>query len=304
MNALSPRRETRRVNVIDNYHGIKVADPYRWLEDDTCPEVQKWMEEQNGDFENYISSHSIRKEFKSRLTELWDFPKSGVPQFVEGVYYTWRNDGLQNQNVLYRSPNPKELGEVVLDPNLLSEDGTVAVVTTSFSPKGRYLAYTLSSSGSDWQTLQILDLDTKSNLAEILYHIKFTDVTWLSDESGFFYSRFSEPKSSSVLTAQARDMIVCLHLLGEEQSSDRLIHKDEEHPDWNFRFYADEDKRWAFLHVWYGTLRRNKLYYRPMEELDAPLLPIADDFEDGWDVIGAVGDTAYIETQKDAPFGV
>ena len=234
MNALTPRRVTRRDKVIDDYHGTKVSDLYRWLEDDTCPDVQKWIAEQNGDFEEYISGHSIRKEFKSRLTELWDYPKSGVPRFVEGAYYTWRNDGLQNQHVLYRSSHPKELGAVVLDPNQLSEDGTVAVVTTAFSPKGKYLAYSLSTSGSDWQTLHILDLEAKTNLTETLHHMKFTTPTWLPDESGFFYSRFPEPKSSSVLTAQAKNMMVCLHILGQDQSVDRLIHKDEEHPDWNF----------------------------------------------------------------------
>lgn len=288
MNTLPLRRETRRDKVIDDYHGTKVSDPYRWLEDDTCSEVQVWMAEQNDDFEEYIGGHNVRSEFKSQLTELWNYPKSGVPKFVEGVYCTWRNDGLQNQNVLYRSSNPKEHGEVVLDPNLLSEDGTVAVavVTTAFSPKGRYLAYSLSNSGSDWQTLHVLDLDAKTNLTETLYHMKFTTPTWLPDESGFFYSRFPEPKSSSVLTAQATDMMVCLHILGQDQSSDRLIYKDEGHPDWNFQFHADEDKKWAFLHIWFGTLRRNKLYYRPMEKFDAPWIPIADDFEDGWDVIG------------------
>ena len=303
MSVLSPRKETHRDKVIDNYHGTMVADPYRWLEDDTCPTVKEWIGEQNGDFESYISGYDIRNVIKSRLTALWNYPKSSVPHVVEGVYYTWRNDGLQNQNILYRSPCPKEQGETVLDPNQFSEDGTIAVTSISFSPKGTYMAYSLSSSGSDWQTLHILDLKSMENLTETLHHVKFTTPTWLPDESSFFYSRFPDPKAETVLTAQATNMMVCLHTLGQNQSEDRIVHKDDEHPDWNFYFHTDEDKKWVFLHIWYGTLRRNKLFFRPLENLDAPWLPIADDFENGWDVIGVVNNTAFIETQKDAPFG-
>ena len=303
MNTLTPRRETRRDVVIDNFHGTSVADPYRWLEDDTCPEVQKWMEDQNADFEKYISGHNIRHDFKSRLTALWDYAKATVPHVVEGTYYTWRNDGLQNQQVLYRSSDPKEVGEVILDPNLLSSDGTIAVTTTTFSPKGRYMAYNLSRNGSDMQTIHILDLQTKESLAESLCHTKFTSHTWLPDESGFFYTRFAASDAQTVLAAQSKNAMVCLHILGQDQSKDEVIHKDDEHPDWNFTFSADNDKKWSFMEIWYGSLRRNKLYFRPLANQNTPWLHLADDFEDGWQVIGVVNDTAYIETQKDAPYG-
>lgn len=303
MSKLTPRRITRRELVVDDYHGIKVADPYRWLEDDTCPEVQKWMQEQNGDFEEYISGYAVRGEIKSRLTDLFNYAKSSVPRDVDGTYYTWRNDGLQNQSVLYRADNPKDLGEMVFDPNTLSDDGTMAVMTTAFSPKGKYLAYGLSDSGSDWQIVRILDLQTKEHLPDTLHHIKFTSIEWLPDESGFVYSRFPDPKTSAVLSATALNMMVCLHILGKDQNEDKLLHKDDDHPEWGFYFHADDDKKWAFMDVSYSTLRRNMLFYKPFDKLDTtPWLPIADNFDEGWDVIGVIGDTAYIITQKDAPF--
>jgi len=303
MNPLTPRQITRRVNVVEDYHGTKVADPYRWLEDDACPEVQQWTQEQNDEFVKYISGFNVREQFKSRLTDLWNYPKSGVPRLVEGTYYTWRNDGLQNQSVLYRSSDPKEMGEIVLDPNTLSSDGTVAVSGVSFSPKGSYMAYNLSASGSDWQTLHVLDLKTGEKLADVLHHLKFSSPCWLSDESGFFYSRFPAPQSATLLTAKAENMMVYLHKLGQNQDEDMLIHKDDANPKWNFSLYSDEEKKWAFLHVSVGTLRKNKLYFRSFDKLDAPWLPISDDFDEAWEIVGVVGDTAYIETQKDAPFG-
>jgi len=176
MSNLQTRRVTQREAVVEVYHGIQVADPYRWLEDDTCPEVQAWTKEQNGDFEAYINSFDIRSDIKSRLSSLMNYAKTGVPTVVKGVYYTWRNDGLQNQHVLYRSSNPSELGEVIFDPNLLSDDGTVAVTSKEFSPNGKCLAYGLSKSGSDWQTMHVLDLETLENLPDILCDLKFTSL--------------------------------------------------------------------------------------------------------------------------------
>ena len=302
MNILPKRPITRRDNVVEDFHGTKVADPYRWLEDDTCPDVQEWMSMQNKEFQNYIGQFDVREEFKTRLTDLLDYARSTVPRLVEGVYYWWHNNGLQNQPVLYRSVTAYENGEIVLDPNMLSEDGTVAVTTTAYSPCGRYLAYGLSSKGSDWQRIHLLNLETLEKLPDVLEHLKFTTPCWLPDSSGFFYSCFPAPDTAEVLKTNATNMMVRLHVLGQEQNADRLIHKDGENPDWNFTLTSDEDKNWVFLNVWYGTLRKNKLFYRPLKDLDTPWLPIADNFDDGWDVIGVVNDAVYLETQQDALF--
>ena len=304
MKNLPNRRQSRRELVVDNYHGTLVADPYRWLEDDTAPEVQTWMTQQNDDFEAYVSG-PVRDALKSRLTDLWHYAKASPPKFYAGYYYTWRNDGLQNQPVLYRSPNLKDTGQVVLDPNTFSADGTVAVVTSAVSPEGNYLAYSISTSGSDWQDIKLLDLRSLESCPDLLKHAKFTSISWLPDESGFFYTRYPDPQTSTVLAAQARNAMICLHSIGQEQSQDRLIHQDPENPDWDFHVYSDEDKQWLFLSVGAGTtLPRNKLFYKPMADLDSPWLDIAPEFVDGgYYAIGVVNGTAYIYTQSEAPFG-
>ena len=303
MDKLNPRPVTRRQLQIDDYHGTKVADPYRWLEDDTSAEVQQWIAEQNGYFEKYISGHKVRQELKDELTKLWHYARCSAPEYVEGYYYSWRNDGLQNQSVLYRSANLTDAGEVVFDPNLLSEDGTVAVSSWFFSPKGTYMAYGLSSSGSDWQTIRILDLASKKDISDVLQHMKFSSITWLPDESGFFYSRYPEPKVKTVLEAVAKNSMICLHILGQEQSSDKLIYNDAEHPEWDFYLSADDSKKWIFRFTRYSTLPRNQLHFKPLSKLDSPWLTIADNFDEGYRVVGVIGDTAYIYTHKDAPFG-
>ena len=305
MKNLPPRRQSRRELIVDNFHGTQVADPYRWLEDDTAPEVQQWVQEHHGDFEAYVNSQNTKDALKSRLTDLWHYAKASPPQYNAGYYYTWRNNGLQNQPVLYRSPNLDEIGEIVLDPNSLSEDGTIAVIARSVSPKGNYFAYSLSTSGSDWQEIKVLDLNTMQSCPDLLKHAKFTSITWLPDESGFFYTRYPDPQTSTVLAAQARNSMVCFHSLGQDQNMDKIIHNDPNNPDWDFHVYSDEDKNWLFMGVGAGTtLRRNKLFYKPMADMDAPWLAIAPGFvEGGYSAIGVVNDTAYIYTQNEAPFG-
>jgi len=297
------RPSTRRALVIDDYHGTPVADPYRWLEDDTAPEVKAWIETQNRHFEGYMSGHPARQGFKDRLTELWHYPRCATPEYVAGKYYAWRNDGLQNQSVLYRVDAPDARGEVVLDPNVLSAEGTVAVSVWDFSPQGNYLAYSLSVSGSDWQQIKVLDLRTGADLPDVLHHVKFSGITWLPDESGFFYSRYPAQDVDTVLKLEARNAMVCLHKLGQTQDGDTIIHNNPAHPDWDFYARADEDKKWLFMATSYSTLFKNQLHFKPMDAVDAPWLPIADNFDEGYDVVGVIADTAYLFTQKDAPFG-
>ena len=302
MTSLPIRRVTRRELVVDNYHGVPVADPYRWLEDDTAPEVQEWVAEQHGDFETWMDQYAIRSALKTRLTELWQFAKSGVPHRVQDAYYTWRNDGIQNQMVLYVSPNLTDVGEQVFDPNPLSEDGTIAVMTQSFSPRGNFLAYGLSQSGSDWQIIKVLDLATKQNSEDHLQYMKFSNISWLPTEDGFFYTRFPNPDSVPA-EDRARFASVYLHMLGKPQSEDVLIYTDKENKNWNHRLSTAQDGKWGFISISYGTLRRNQLLYRRLDAFDAPWLPIVTDFEGGYDVIDVIDDVAYIYTQKDAPFG-
>ncbi|MCL2557264.1 MAG: prolyl oligopeptidase family serine peptidase [Treponema sp.] len=309
MKNLKPRRQTRRELVTDDYHGTIVADPYRWLENDSEPEVQKWMDEQQRDFEDYIGALPVREKLKARLESLWRYERRSVPAYVGaptsvgGMYYAWRNDGLQNQSALYRMENPADQGELVLDPNALSADGTVAVMSAAFSPKGNFLAYGLSTSGSDWQEIKVLNLKTLANTSDIILHTKLTSATWLPDESGFIYTRYPEQDESAILDKKMTNAMVYVHKLGEAQSADRLLHKDDAHPQWLFGIDADEDNKWLFLSTSYSTLARNMLHYKPFANLDSPWLALSDNFDDCFRAIGAIGDTAYVYTEKDAPFG-
>jgi len=305
MKKLSSRPTTRRNYVVDNYHGTPVADPYRWLEDDNGPGVKKWMEEQSKDFEEYIGSCDLRDRIHSRLSELWHYEKAGVPSYHGGYYYTWRNNGLQNQHALYRSPTLDQVGELVFDPNTLSDDGTVAIGARSFSPTGRFFAYTLSKSGSDWQEIRVFNLQTLQDCGDLLHFIKFSDITWLPDDGGFFYTCYPQPEKGEILGGKALNSMVYLHTLGQKQCEDTLIYKDDTQPEWMFSVFTDEDKQWLFLSISPGTtLPTNKLFYKPLANLDCEWLPIAPDFiEGGYDVIGAVNNTAYIFTLDDAPMG-
>ena len=298
---------TRRESVIDNYHGTLVADPYRWLENDTDPEVKEWVASQHGDFESYMEQHQVRKELKHRLTELWSYAKSSVPERIGEVYYVWRNNGIQNQSVLYRLKDLNdENGEMILDINPLSNDGTIAIMTKQFSPQGNYLAYGMSQSGSDWQVYRILDLKSDQHLEDKLENIKFSSITWLPDESGFFYTRYPGLDGAIPTGAKedaARFAMICLHKLGTTQNQDQLVHDDKDHKDWNFRFSASNDGKWAFMSTTYSTLRLNQLHYKPLNNLASPWLPISADFSGGYDVLDTVDNTVYLYTQKDAPFG-
>jgi len=310
MKDLKIRRVTRREAVIDDFHGTMVADPYRWLEKDSDPEVGRWIDGQNADFQAYVGGIAERDGIRARLRELWDYDSCSTPVFVDdarrgGVYYAWRLDGLRNQPVLFRYDRLDAPGEVVLDPNLLSEDGTVAVGASSFSPKGDFLAYSLSESGSDWCSVRVLDLATGRDLPDILRHVKFSGLSWLPDESGFVYSRFPKPATDAPLESQTLNQYVCLHLLGRDQGDDEIVHKDDAHPEYLYGAYTDLDKRWLFLSTVRDTLPVNRLHYKPLSDLASPWIAIADGFDMGCDVIDAVGDVAYIETRDDAeaPFG-
>ena len=303
MQKLPNRPATRRERVIDDYHGVKVADPYRWLEDDTAADVKEWIKEQDELFEGYIGGIPERRDFAGRVAGLVNYARASAPRHVEGAYYAWRNDGLQNQSVLYRSESLLEVGEILLDPNLLSEDGTVSVGSHAFSPKGNYLAYSLSESGSDWQTVYVLDVKARKNLPDALRHVKFSELSWLPDESGFFYTRYPAQDVETVLQAEALNSMACLHLLGQSQDDDRLIHSDPAHPEWDHHVYADEGEKWVFMTTEYSTLFKNRLYFKRLDNPDAPWNAISDDFEEGYNVLGTIGDAAYIFTKKDAPFG-
>ncbi|MGI6358314.1 MAG: prolyl oligopeptidase family serine peptidase [Bacillota bacterium] len=291
----------RRDNVVDDYHGIKVADPFRWMEDPDLPETKAFVAEQNARTFDYLNSLPMRPLIKQRITELWNYPKQSAPFREAGRYYVFRNDGLQNQSVLYRLEGLEGDAIPVLDPNRFSDDGTVALTNISFSHDGRLLAYSCSQSGSDWQQIRVVSVDDGQEYPDLINWCKFTTIAWLPDDSGFFYTRFPEPGSVPPEDASNYSR-VCLHRLGTDQSADQVIYERPDHKQMGFRASITEDHRFLVLHITLGTNPENRVYYRRLDS-DGPFIRLLDDHDAMYHVIGSDGDVFYVHTNWQAPKG-
>jgi prolyl oligopeptidase len=299
--------KAKTVEVVDDYHGTKVADPYRWLEDVDAADTKAWVEAQNCAAFGFLEKIPERKEIEARLTKVWDYPKFGVPYKEGGRYFFSKNDGLQNQSVLYTQRALADAATVLLDPNTLSEDGTVALSATAVSPDGKYLAYATSASGSDWQEFHVRDIATGKDLPDYLRWVKFSGASWTKDGKGFFYSRYDEP-AGNALQSVNKNQKLYYHVVGTDQAADRLIFEQPEHPDRGVGAGVSEDGRYAVLVVWLGTDRRNRIYYMDLGDpmapnLDAPVVKLLDDFDAGYNPIGNDGTVMYVWTDLDAPRG-
>ncbi|MGH7529904.1 MAG: prolyl oligopeptidase family serine peptidase [Gemmatimonadales bacterium] len=298
---------TRRADVVDDYHGTKVADPYRGLEDVDSPETLAWIEAQNRVTFGYLDRIPQREAMRRRMTELWDYPKYGSPFKKGGRYFFFRNSGLQNQSVLHTQGTLTAEPDVLLDPNLLSPDGTVALSTLALSEDGQTLVYGLSGSGSDWQEFRVRDVTTRADGSDHLRWIKFSGAAWTHDGAGFFYSRYPEPApDADPRLGVNRNQKVYYHRLGTNQSADRLIYAQPDHPDWGFSVDVSADGRYAVYSVWLGTDRRNRLYYQDLGDpaqprLDAPVVRLLDDFDASYEFVGNDGPVFYIATDHSAP---
>ena len=247
-----PYPETARGEVVDNYFGTEVPDPYRWLEDDNSEATAAWVAAENAVTEDYLSQIPFRNAIRERLTQLWNYPKEGAPSKHGDWYYYYYNDGLQNQSVLCRTQQPGEAGEVFLDPNTLSEDGTVALSAVSFSKNGRYFAYAAAASGSDWVEIRVMDTETKTRTEDRIEWVKFSGAVWAPDSKGFYYSAYDAPKEG-VYSAQNQFQKVYYHKLGTPQTADRLIYEDKAHPLRYFSAWPSEDGKWLFVIASEGT---------------------------------------------------
>ena len=247
-----PYPETARGEVVDNYFGTEVPDPYRWLEDDNSEATAAWVAAENAVTEDYLSQIPFRGAIRERLTQLWNYPKEGAPSKHGDWYYYYYNDGLQNQSVLCRTQQPGEAGEVFLDPNTLSEDGTVALSAVSFSKNGRYFAYAAAASGSDWVEIRVMDTETKALTEDRIEWVKFSGAVWAPDSKGFYYSAYDAPKEG-VYSAQNQFQKVYYHKLGTPQTADRLIYEDKAHPLRYFSAWPSEDGKWLFVIASEGT---------------------------------------------------
>jgi len=293
---------TKAVDHLDDYHGIKVNDPYRWLEQPAhVPEVRAWIGAQNELTERYLSSIPQRACIKERLTELWNYPKRGAPFSKGGRYFGFRNTGLQNQDVLFVMASPKDEGRVLLDPNTLSKDGTVSLSVLSVSPDGRFLAYSTSESGSDWQTWRVREVETGRDLPDVLPWSKFSSATWLPDSKSFLYKRYPEPEAGETYTHTNEFPRLYLHTLGTSQGEDRLFYERPDEPQWSFYPTVSDDERLLVLTVTKGTLRQNLLFVRDLTGGD--FTELVGVFRAEYAFLGNDGPTLYVRTDDGADRG-
>jgi len=291
--------------VTDDYHGSRIADPFRWLEDTDSPETAAWAGAQNRLTFGYLEGLPNRGHLRERLTRLWNYERFGVPfREGDGYFYTW-NSGLQNQSVLHVTTALADRGRVLLDPNTLSDDGTVALTAAAVSPDGRLLAYGTAVSGSDWQEFHVRDVATGRDLPDTLRWVKFSGMSWTRDNAGFFYSRYPEPEGGNRLLAVNRNQHLYYHRLGTPQSEDRLVFAPED-PEWFVGAAVTEDGRYAVLSLGEGTDPRNRVYYLDLgtpdaPDLGAPIVKLFDAFDASYQVLGNDGETWYILTDRDAP---
>ncbi|OLC75826.1 MAG: S9 family peptidase [Gemmatimonadetes bacterium 13_1_40CM_4_69_8] len=295
----------RKSDVVDDYHGTRVPDPYRWLEDSDSPETRAWIDGENQITESYLSQIAERATIRQRLTQLWNYPKYGAPFHKAGRFFFFKNDGLQNQAVLYKQVSLAADAEVLLDPNVLSQDGTVALSTLAVSEDGRLLAYGTSASGSDWEEFRVRDIATARDRSDHLRWIKFSGASWTHDGRGFFYSRYPEA-ADKALTSVNRFQKVYYHRLGSDQTQDVLVYERPDQPDWGFSAAVTDDGRYLVMNVWLGTDRRNRVYYLDLRSATRPKVTgavarLLDDFDASYGFIGNDGPVFYFLTDLDAP---
>jgi prolyl oligopeptidase len=293
-----PYPDTARGDVVENYHGTQVADPYRWLEDDQAAETAAWVAAQNEVTFDYLSQIPYRDAVRARLTELWNYPRNGAPNRVGEWYFAFRNDGLQNQSILYRQRGLEGTPEVFLDPNTLSTDGTVALGSVSFSRDNRWMAYGVSTAGSDWVKIHVRDVETGRDTDEVIDWVKFSGAVWAPDSKGFYYSCYEAPVDGNILSAQNQYQMVYYHALGTPQSEDERVYRDDAHPLRYFHPTTSHDGRYLFVDGSEGTSGTELLYRRAGEQGFRVLFP---GFKYDYVVIHSEGDTAWVYTNDGAP---
>ncbi|MEM9412370.1 MAG: prolyl oligopeptidase family serine peptidase [Planctomycetota bacterium] len=294
---------TEKVDQVDEYFGVKVPDPYQWLEDDVreSDQVEKWVDAQNKVTFGYIEQLPFRSEIEARLTKLWDYEKFGTPFKQGGRYYFSKNDGLQNQNVIYQIETLDGEPTVFIDPNQWSDDGTVALGGLAFSDDGKHVAYGVQESGSDWRTWYVMEVGSGKKLDDKIEWIKFGGIDWTPDSQGFFYSRYDAPEEGEAFQSTNKNQKVYYHKLGTPQSEDQLIHQDPEHPEWGFSPAVTEDGKYLVITTWKGTDDRYRILYKSLQDENAELTVLIDHFENEYSFIGNEGSVFYFKSDYEAP---
>ena len=294
---------TATIDHVDTYHGINVADPYRWLEDDVreSGEVENWVDAQNAVTFEYLDSIEERDIIKKRLTELWDFERFGMPNKEGGRYYYSYNDGLQNQDVIYVQSSLDDEDTLLIDPNTWSDDGTIAMSSYYPSPDGRHVAYLVQDGGSDWRKAQVMDVETGKVLDDELEWLKFTGLAWAGDGSGFYYSRYPETSEDVKFQSLNMNQAVYFHRLGTSQDEDSLVIAHPESPEWGYSAAVTDDGEHLVITVWQGTDNRYQIMHQDLTDPDAAPRFLIEGFDHDYTLVGNVGDELFFRTNKDAP---
>ncbi len=300
----SPRREypaARKTDQTDNYHGTVVADPYRWLEDDNSAETKAWVTAENQVTFGYLETIPQRAAIKARLTELWNYERYGIPFKQGSRYFISRNDGLQNQSVLYTMSSLDAAPQLLLDPNKLSTDGTVALGGYDLTEDGNLMAYGLSTAGSDWQEWKVRDVRTGQDLSDVVKWVKFSSASWTKDGQGFFYSRYDEPTEQTKMTKANYFHKLYYHRLGTAQSEDRLIYHRPDHKDWNFGGGVTDDGHYLIISASQGTDPKNRVLYQDLQTPGAPVVELLMDFDADYTFVDNDGPVLFFRTDLNAP---
>ena len=290
---------TKKVNQTDDYFGIKIADPYRWLENTDSPEVKQWIEKENKVTFSYLDKIPFRNKIKQRLTEIWNYPKYSQPFKAGDNYFFYKNNGLQKQSVLYIQKNLKSTPEVFLDPNTFSKDGTVALNDVYDSPDGKYLAYSISKSGSDWQEFYVMDIASRKKLDDHIMWSKFSGASWFKD--GFFYGRYDKPENENEYTGKNEYQKVYYHKIGTNQSNDSLVYEDKTNPKRSHYVMTTEDEKHLFLYIFEAGKTGEYIYFKKANDEKSDWIPIEEDFEHHYWIVDNIGDKLLIINDKDAP---
>ncbi len=286
----------------DNYHGVWIADPYRWLEENNSPKTQAWIAAQNSLTFDFLAEIPARDIIHRRLTELWNYPRQNTPIKRNGRYFQLRNSGLQNQDVLSVRDGLYDPARLLLNPNTLSADGTIALTSWMPSPDGQWLAYATSGSGSDWLTWRVRDVNTGHDLPDLLEWSKFSGAAWRPDNSGFYYTRYAAPPPGTDYLGTNYDQKLYFHRLHTPQSEDTLVYERPDHKEWGFWAEESENGRFLILHISHGTDNRNRLFYQDLHN-GGPMVELIPGLEAAYRFVGSDDTTFYLFTDLDAPRG-
>lgn len=292
--------KTRREDLVETLHGVQVPDPYRWMEDLEGAEIREWIDAQNEVTFDYLKHSPFREKIQKRMAELWNYEKFSPPVKKGGRYFYSHNNGLQNQEALHWLEDLTGEPKLLIDPNSLSEDGTVALSGAVISHDGRYLAYGVADAGSDWQTWYVRRVDDGQDLADTIEWVKFSGASWDKTGNGFYYSRYDAPEGAALKQANYYHQLF-YHKVGTPQAEDRLIYARSDQKEWGFQGEVTEDGRYLIIYVTHGTAAQNGVFYLDLTNPAAEVVELLSDFDSEYIVVGNDGSRFFFKTDHTAP---